>query len=154
MASVLGDAECGLELEALPVRVLTDACVTVTESQAGPTRGEMAEQKNRNRTEALEARERAIVAHHTDPMVGIPSSIAAGLMVGALAGVLGSGAVALVTRNLSQAMATISKGTGICAFSGAVINVYSYVQMYGHNWSSTSKSEVNQAANVESVKGQ
>jgi hypothetical protein len=109
------------------------------------------------RTEALDARERAIVAHHTDPMVGIPSSIAAGLMVGSLAGVLSGGAVALVTRNLTHAMGVISKGTGICAFGGAIINVYAYVQKYQHNWSSTSKqskSEINKAPNVGTVNGQ
>ncbi len=75
-------------------------------------------------------------------------------MVGSLAGVLGGGAVALITRNLSQAMNTISRGTGICALSGAVINVYAYVQQYGHNWNSTSKSAVSQAPNVENVEGQ
>jgi hypothetical protein len=109
---------------------------------------EMAERKERARIEALDARERAIVAHHTDPMVGIPSSIAAGLMVGALAGVLGGGAVALVSRNLTYAMTTISKGTGICALGGAVINVYGYVQQYKHSWTTTSNSAISQTATV------
>jgi hypothetical protein len=123
------------------------------QSRKGPTRHRMADRKEHNRFEALEARERAIIAHHTDPMVGIPSSIATGLIIGSLAGVLGGGAVALVTRNLTHAMTTISKGTGVCAIGGATLNVYAYVQKYKHNWSSASKSAISQAPGVESIEG-
>ena len=93
----------------------------------------------RARREALEARERAYIAHHTNPMVGIPSSVASGVMMGGLAGVLSGGAVLFMTRDPNKAMTVVAKGTGICSVSGIVLNVSAYI--YTHRSLFTGRTE-------------
>ena len=88
--------------------------------------------KQRARIEALEARENALIAHHTNPFVGITSSIASGVMMGSLAGVLGGGVMILATRDLSKAMNVVAKGCSILSATGIVANVGAYIYTHSH----------------------